>query len=332
MTKLSEIKPFVEAHYDIVVTNSERLTDKVWKLQSANQAYLLKITDGEGAFVMKQLYAHKELKEHVLPIYKTSSGESMVRHGKQVAYLTDYIEQIPIPFEKQVHDYVSMLKKLHEETALTVEKHDEEIRLMYETHYNQLQKNFTVLEQHMQTIEMKMARSPFEWYVMMIYPLLYGMYRRSDDAMQKFYRQLHRKKSLPVAMVHGDVNMANTLSGVEASYLINFETSHFDLPTTDIIRLLMHYHQIPGVKRIIKDYLVQQEELVRYDFFINALCVDLDSLFKALSGNSLMDISLLNEKMAPGILAMEIHDELYQPKKPPKKKAKPVEEKADDDT
>ena len=314
------------------VVSMTQLTTKIWKLVCYDKVYLIKFANEDDSFVMKQLYAYKELREHVLPIYKTRSGESVAKNSDHVAYLTDYVEQIPMPFEKRVHDYAKMLEKLHQATTLKVEKHDEEIRLMYETDYSQLKRSFMALEGHMQTIEMKINRSPFEWYVMMIYPLLYGMYRRADDVMQKFYKQLGRKKNLTVSMIHGDVNIANTLSGAEASYLINFEKSHFDLPTTDTVRFLAHYHQVPGVSHMVTDYLKnQKEELVTYHFFFKALCVDLESLFQARSGNSLMDISFLNEKVAPSMLAMEIFDNLYHPPKPPKSKTKTKPSKAEDD-
>jgi len=332
MTNQNEVKSFVEHHYDISVMTVTQLTDKIWKLVCLDRVYLLKLTMVDESFVMKQLYAYKELREHVLPIFKTRLGESMVSHEGQVAYLTEYVEQIPMPLEKRVHDYAKMLEKLHAATALHVEKHDEEIRQMYESDYEQLKRNFMLLEQHMEQIEMKITRSPFEWYAMMIYPLLYGMYRRADDMMQKFYKRLERKKIFPVAMTHQDINIANTLSATDTSYLINFEKSNFDLPTTDTVLFLRHYHQVPGVSHMITNYLKNQgEDLVAYHFFLKTLCVDLESLFKTLNGNSLTDISLLNEKIAPSLLAMEIFDNLYQPQKPPKKKAKPAEEKKDDD-
>jgi hypothetical protein len=54
---------------------------------------------------------------------------------------------------------------------------------------------------------------------------------------------------------------------------------------------------------------------------MNSLCVDLKLLVEHLSGNSLIDISLLNEKLAPGLIAMSIYDEINAPKKPAEKKA-----------
>ena len=331
MTDLNDLKQLVCAHYDLSVVKITSLTTKVFKVTCPENVYLFKMTNGDESFVMKQLYAYKELPENVLPIYKTQSGESLIRFNDGFGYLTAYLEQIPMPFEKRVHEYATLLQKLHTTTALHVEKHDQDIRLMYESDYQRLKTNFILLENYMQNIEIKASRSPFEWYVMMTYPFLYGMYRRADDVMQKFYQQLSKKKKMPVAMIHGDVNVANVLSAAKRSYLINFEKSRFDIPTNDIVTFLSHYHQTPGVSHIIVNYLKhQKEELISYDFFMRTLCVDLESLFKTLSGNSLIDISLLNEKMASGTLAMQIHDELLTQKKTSKQaksNEKPAEEK-----
>jgi len=203
-----------------------------------------------------------------------------------------------------------------------VEQHDVEINDMYHETYQKLEANFAMLEHYMSQIEVKIARSPFEWYVMMVYPLLYGMYRRADDAMQKFYRGLSRRKQLPVAMTHGDVNAANILPSTKASYLINFEKSHFDVPARDMILFLNHYHQLPGVRNMVTNYLKEQKNpLVVHDFFMRTLCVDLGSVFDGIAQNSLLDISILNERIAPGMVAMQIYDELNAPKKPEKTSA-----------
>lgn len=307
------------AHYDIDVLGITQVTDKVFKLRTTDKNYLLKFSS-EDDFVMKQLFAHKEMPNNVLPIYETRSGSEVARDKDGFAYLTDYVAQIPMPLEKRVADYAQLLGKLHTETRLDVEQHDVEITNMYQENYQKLETNFSILEYHMNQIEMKIARSPFEWYLMMVYPLLYGMYRRADDAMQKFYRGLSRKKQLPIAMTHGDVNAANILPSNKASYLINFEKSHFDLPARDMTLFLAHYHQLPGVRNIVTNYLKDQKnQLIVHDFFMRTLCTDLASVFEEVVGNSLLDISILNERIAPGMVAMQIYDELNAPKKPEKK-------------
>lgn len=326
MNSLSDIAAWVRAHYEIDVLGAQRLTDKVFKLRTQNQDYLLKLANDDD-FVMKQLYAHKEMSGNVLPIYETRSGLSVAGYEQGFAYLTDYITQIPMPLEKRIADYAQLLGKLHHETGLDVEQHDVEITEMYHETYQKLEKNFTILEAHMQRIEMKISRSPFEWYVLMVYPLLDGMYRRADEAMQKFYRKLARQKQLPVAMTHGDVNAANILPSHETSYLINFEKSHFDIPARDLTLFLGHYHQLPGIRKIVTDCLKNYKNpLIVHDFFIRSLCVDVASIFGSLIGNSLLDISILNEQIAPGMVAMQIFDELKVSKQP-KKKAAAQEEK-----
>jgi hypothetical protein len=83
---------------------------------------------------------------------------------------------------------------------------------------------------------------------------------------------------------------------------------------------LGHYHQMPGVRNMVTDYLKDYKNpLIMHDFFMRTLCVDLASVFDGVVGNSLLDISVLNERIAPGIVAMQIYDELNAPKKPEKK-------------
>ena len=330
MKSLSDVANFVQAHYDIEATHISQLTDKVFKLRSEKKDYLLKFASGDDDFLMKQLYAHKELPSNVLSVHETHSGKLLASWDNGFAYLTDYVAQIPMPFENRVRDYAGLLNKLHEATQIVVDKNDDEVSWMYTDDYRALEDNFMVLETMMQQYELKIARSPFEWQVVMMYPLLYGMYRRSDDAMKRFYRLLGRKKKLPIAMIHGDVNVANVLPSSETSHLINFENSSFDMPSQDMLKFLSHYHQSSGTTTIITDYLKSQnDQLVVHSFFMKSLCIDLKELADNFTGNSLIDISVLNEKLAPGLIAMGIYDEMNAPKKADKKAENKTEKKDD---
>ena len=334
MRRLTDVAIFVQAHYDIEVLRIAQLTSKVYKLESRQKEYLLKFASGDDDFLMKQLYAHKELPEMVLPVYETRSGSRMAYERDGFAYLSDYVAQTPMPFESRVRDYAKLLNNLHTATEVIVDKNDDEVSWMYASDYGRLEENFMILETMMSQFEMKISRSPFEWQVLMMYPLLYVMYRRSDEAMKKFYRLFGRKKQLPVAMTHGDVNVANVLPSAKNTFLINFEHSVFDVPTHDMLKFLAHYHQSGSTTKTITDYLKSQNDpLLVHHFFMNSLCVDLSWLNEHLSGNVLIDISLLNEKLAPGLIAMGIYDEMNAPKKPLKKsekaEAKTVEKKAD---
>ena len=323
MKNLSDIAIFIQAHYEIEVLDVSRLTEKAFKVHTPQKDYLLKFASGDDEFLMKQLYAHKEMPDHVLPIYETRSGARMAYEEAGFAYLTDYVAQVPMPFENRVRDYASLLNELHEETKIVVDKNEDEISWMYADDYQRLEERFMILEAMMQQYEIKISRSPFEWQMIMMYPLMYGMFRRSDDAMKKFYQLLGRKKQLPVSMTHGDVNVANVLPSAKTTHLINFENSSFDVPSQDMLKFLFHYHQSGGTARMITDYLKsQQDQLVVYHFFMRSLCVDLKKLTDHLSGNSLIDISLLNEILAPGLIAMGIYDEMNAPKKPQKKTEK----------
>jgi len=330
MTDLFDIARFVEASYDIKVLQIAKLTNKTYKLATANQEFLLKFASGDDRFLMKQLYVHKELPDVVLPIYETSNKTRKAEYEEGFAYLTDYVKQSPMPFESRVRDYGRLLNELHLATAVSVDKNDDEISWMYAADYGILEENFKILEQMVNHYEMKLSRSPFEWQVLMMYPIIYGMFRRSDESMKKFYRLLARKKQHLVSINHGDVNVANLLPGSKNNHLINFENSYFDLPTNDMLKFLRHYHQASSTTRTIADYLKEQkDQLLVHHFFMKSTCIDLLTLKKQLSGNALIDISLFNEQLAAGLVAMRLYDEFFEVKKPVKK---PQSKKAAEET
>lgn len=317
MRKLDDIALFVNAHYDLEVTRIGKLTEKVYKIETPQKEFLLKFAKGDDEFLTKQMYAHKEMPDTVLPIYETNTGDRVAYESEYFAYLTDYVRQSPMPLEARVRDYSKLLRTLHETTKITVDKNEDEISWMYTDDYEELEENFTMLENMVTQVEMKLSRSPFEWQLLMTFPLIYGMYRRSDEMMQKFYKLLSRKKRIPISMIHGDVNVSNVLPTTNKTHIINFESSSFDIPTKDLIKFLNFYHQSSGTTNMIAEYLrSQKNQLIVYHFFMKSLCFDFKTFASQLTGNSLIDLSMFNERLAPAIIAMNIFEEMYTPKKP----------------
>ena len=321
MDTLANLVARIEQHYPFQIRHIEALTDKIYKFRTTQDQTLIAkrvLNSHDDEFLTRQLYAYKALSGHILKIHETTRGTHTVHDGADFLYVTDFVRRIPLPIEAQANDYMKLLGKLHEKTMLDIEKQEQDITFSYAEDYKLIEKNVLLLEERMNAYEMKLSRSPFEWYFMMLYPVLYSMYRKSDEAMKKFYRKLSRTKQMPVSLVHGDVNLANLLASENGTFLINFESAHFDLPSVDLIAFLSHYHQLPGVRNIANKYLTSfSSSLIEHHFFMRTLCVDLDHIFAGLKGHTLFDISILNERIAPSMLAMQLHEEMHPQKPPP---------------
>jgi len=321
MVEFSNLKNFIETHYQLDINNIYNLTKKTYRLASDNHDYLLKFASGDDEFIMKQLFAYKVLPSSVLPIYRTKDRMHDVKLDNQFAYLTDYIQVIPVPLEKQVHYYVELLRKLHHETELIVDISEEKLMGIYDIEYKKLQASYAQLQKSIEAFELKLDRSPYEWYFMMVYPILYGVLHRANDELKKFYDLLKKEKKIPTCLIHGDVNVANLLVSERATYLINFEKSEFALSSTDMSQFLKYYHHVPGVQSLILDYVRNEKKpILNHYFFFKALCVDIEALDEAYKNHSLTNIALLNEIIAPNIMAMQIYDEIHKPAPPPEKK------------
>ena len=323
MDDVNSLSAFIEEHYPIQVKEAQQLTDKTFKLITDSKPYLLKFAVGDDEFIMKQLFAHKTLPHSVLPIYRTKTHDHRVALGQQFAYLTDYIAVIPVPLEKQVNYYTELLKKLHRETELTVDMSEDEITRLHDREYKQLQTCYGLLQRNMEAFELKLDRSPYEWYYMMLYPTLYSLLHHANDELKNFYELLKKEKQAPMCLIHGDVNVANVLVSEKANYLINFERSNFGMAGDDMASFLKAYHQVPGVPATLLDYVKNEKSaLLRHYFFYRSLCVDLQLLDEAFKNHALINIGMLNEIIAPHILAMEIHQEFHKkPAEAPKNQA-----------
>jgi len=322
MAEYNDIQRFVENYYQLKVHKVTKLTHKIYRLITTHDHdYLLKFASGDDEFIMKQLFAHKVLPQSVLPIYRTKDKKYDIKLNNQFVYLTDYIQIIPVPLEKQVHYYVELLKKLHKETELVVDMSDDEITKLHDGEYKKLQLSYAKLQKYIENFELKLDRSPFEWYFMMVYPALYAMLHRANDELKKFYDLLKKEKKIPTCLIHGDINVANVLVSDDSTYLINFEKSQFAVSSIDMCKFLKYYHQVPGVHSIILNYIKNENlAILRHYFFFKSLCVDLDLLENSMLQHSLKKIALLNEMIAPHSLAMEIYDQIHKPPPPPEKK------------
>ena len=314
MANYDEIKTFVEAHYDLKIESMAAITRKSMKIRASNHDYLLKIASGDDEFIMKQLFAYKALSHNVLPIYRTRDNNHYVPFDQQFFYLTDYVKTIPLPLEQQINYYIELLNKLHAQTQLEVDVSDDELQRIYSKDYKRLKNSYDYLQKSIEECELQRERSPYDWYFMMVYPMLYTMLHHAHDELKKFYDLIKRDKKMPVSLIHGDVNVANLLVTEKSTYLINFEKSMFSIASLDIYYFLENYHVVPGMHSIISDYVKNEKAAaLRHYFFFRSLCIDLDDLFENLSDHSLINIALLNECIAPHLLALQIYDQFNKP-------------------
>ena len=196
MANYDEIKSFVEAHYDLAVESITPITQKSMKVRANNHNYLLKVASGDDDFIMKQLFAYKVLSHNVLPIYRTKANEHCVLWRDHFFYLSDYVQTIPLPLEQQIHYYIELLEKLHKETRLEVDVSDDELQRIYDKDYKRLQDSYNCLQKNIEKYELQRDRSPYEWYFMMIYPMLYTMLHHAHDELKKFYDLIKKEKKL----------------------------------------------------------------------------------------------------------------------------------------
>ena len=185
---------------------------------------------------------------------------------------------------------------------------------IYSKDYKRLKNSYDYLQKSIEECELQRERSPYDWYFMMVYPMLYTMLHHAHDELKKFYDLIKRDKKMPVSLIHGDVNVANLLVTEKSTYLINFEKSMFSIASLDIYYFLENYHVVPGMHSIISDYVKNEKAAaLRHYFFFRSLCIDLDDLFENLSDHSLINIALLNECIAPHLLALQIYDQFNKP-------------------
>lgn len=314
MANYDEIKVFVEAHYDLTIESMTPITRKSMKIRASNHDYLLKVTSGDDEFIMKQLFAYKALSRNILPIYRTKDNDHYVPWRDHFFYLTDYVDTIPLPLEQQIHYYIELLEKLHSETQLEVDVSDDELQRIYNKDYKRLQNSYDQLQKSIEECELRRDRSPYDWYFMMVYPMLYTMLHHAHDELKKFYDLIKRDKKMPVSLIHGDVNVANLLVTEKSTYLINFEKSMFSIASLDMYYFLENYHEVPGLHSIILDYVKNEKAAaLRHYFFFRSLCIDLGELHQTLNDHSLINIALLNECIAPHLLALQVYDQFNKP-------------------
>ena len=253
------VRTLLKNYYALDVEEIVPLTNKAYKVTGIQKTYLFKISKGSDEFLVKQLQAYRALSKHVLPIYKTIANAYCIQLDNEFCYLTDFIYQIPMPVEKRVLVYADILKQLHQTTKLAIDVNQAELTQLYDQQYKQLQQSYDLLQKKMQEYELTPERSPYEWYFMMVYPMLYGILQRAHDELKKFYDKVQNEAKLSVSLAHLDVNVSNLISNEQSSYLVNFEKSMFTFGVVDMCLLLENYHHIQGIRSFLLDYLKKEE-------------------------------------------------------------------------
>ncbi len=313
MIETNDVITLLQTYYELEPQAVTAVTTKAYQVTCSQKTYLFKIAKGSDEFLVKQLQAYRALPKHILPIYKTVTNAYCIRLEDDFCYLTDYIYQIPMPIEKKVMAYGDILQQLHEKTNLEVEIKQAELTQIYQTQYNQLQASYDQLQKAMQEYELKPERSPYEWYFMMVYPMLYGILQRAHEELKRFYDKVQKESKLPVSLVHLDVNLANVMASEQATYVINFEKSQFTFGAIDMCLFLENYHHVQGIKPILLAYLKKEEAIMKHFFFFKTLTFDVDELQNSLTKHSLTNIALLNERLAPHMLALQLYDAINTP-------------------
>lgn len=315
MDNIEEIKTLIETNYNLSVEGIVTITSKSFKVSTSQHEYLLKmVNDDNDEFIMKQLFAYKTMPKNVLPIYRTTERQHIIAYQDHYFYLTDYVRMIPVPLEKQVHYYVELLSILHEKSRLMIDISDDEITKIYNKEYKKLENSYKHLQKKIEACELKKDRSPYEWYFMMVYPMIYRMLQISHEELKKFYDLIKKDHKIPISLVHADINISNVLVSEKETYLINFEKSVFSLSALDMYYLLQHYHEVPGMRAIILDYVKNEKnKILKEYFFFKSLLVEFFELDESLQQHSLIDIGVLNEMIAPHVLAFQVYNELNTP-------------------
>jgi hypothetical protein len=88
----------------------------------------------------------------------------------------------------------------------------------------------------------------------------------------------------------------------------------FSISSLDMYYFLENYHQVPGLHSIILDYVKNEKAAaLRHYFFFRSLCIDLDELNQTLQDHSLINIALLNECIAPHLMALQVYNQFNKP-------------------
>ncbi len=211
----------------------------VRKIYTSQGTFALKgipIAYGEG-FINSIEELYKKGFNRIVPIYRTTEGQYLVRGNDHFFYLMPWLQNQPgSERDDRHHQLFKLLARLHTITAKESEFNEEDVKKHYESLTSQWEQRNKFLETYIDECEKKLYMSPFELQFASHFNELMRACHFARGRLDEWYEKVKETKRFRTSMTHGKVSIKHYLfDRNDKGYLASFEKTKQAPPFNDLV-------------------------------------------------------------------------------------------------
>lgn len=221
------------------------------------------IDTNEGRFVLKKKNPNEDSIYQYLKSRDFPYLPSFMNDSEDEYKLRRFIEEVEMPKEQKMLDYIDVLATLHLKTSHYIEVNEDEYKKLYEDIKNNLVYLNSYYEDYVSLFEQNVIMSPSEYLFCRNSTQVFLILSYAEKKLEEWFQLVKDQHQERHVVLHNDVDLSHFLRG-EKPYLIHFEKAKFDMPIFDLYKLYKRYGEdydfISLLERYEKKYPLLKEE------------------------------------------------------------------------
>ena len=195
------------------------------------------ISTDNGRFVIKEKNRNNDTKIYkYLESRNFSYYPSIISDNEDDYYITEYIEQLPIPEEQKIFDLIDLVALLHNKTTHFKEVDEDDYKKIYEDITNNIAYLYSYYNDLISIIETKVFMSPAEYLIARNISKIFLSLDYCKNEVQNWYESIKEKRKKRLVVLHNNLDLSHFIRN-NSSYLINWDKAKIDIPIFDLYKL-----------------------------------------------------------------------------------------------
>ena len=195
------------------------------------------ISTDNGRFVIKEKNRNNDTKIYkYLESRNFSYYPSIISDNEDDYYITEYIEQLPMPDEQKIFDLIDLVALLHNKTTHFKEVDEDDYKKIYEDITNNIAYLYSYYNDLISIIETKVYMSPAEYLIARNISKIFASLNYCKNTIDSWYESVKEKRKKRLVVLHNNLDLSHFIRN-SSSYLINWDKAKIDMPIFDLYKL-----------------------------------------------------------------------------------------------
>lgn len=153
----------------------------------------------------------------------------------------EFIPDIQEEKEQKIEDLIIIISKLHSKTSYLREIDLDEIKNIYESIKNKIEKTRDFYIKINDSIDKEAFLSPTQYLLIRNISLIYYVLNFANKYIDDWYKTIINEKSIRVSLLHNNISIDHLIVNKD-KYLISWDKAYFDNPIYDIENIYRKYY------------------------------------------------------------------------------------------